>query len=259
MAHVVFVNCPNCANRIQIDPDLEVASCSACNRSSFVQTPRRRAPADVRVSVIDVAPRRTASVGISWLVAAGSIALATFAVLQVRSRPVASNDETPGAHATAAVESLQAPASQPAPELKPAPSVAPPAQPGLSDDGAQAPAPKRGMGKRQMTATVRAGGFTVSGHLSPDLIEKVVRQNFGRIRMCHEQGLARSGARQGRVTVRFVIGRDGSVSNVSRGDSTLADAETIHCVLTSFSGLQFPAPEGGIVTVVVPLLLSAEA
>jgi hypothetical protein len=54
--------------------------------------------------------------------------------------------------------------------------------------------------------------------------------------------------------VRFVIGRDGSVSNVSDAGSDLADAGAKECVTRAFYGLRFPVPEGGIVTVVYPLL-----
>src|SRR5262249_36840059 len=51
------------------------------------------------------------------------------------------------------------------------------------------------------------------GSLPPELIQRTVRQNFGRFRMCYEDGLRRSPSLAGRVAVRFVIGRDGSVSS----------------------------------------------
>ena len=76
--------------------------------------------------------------------------------------------------------------------------------------------------------------------------------------MCYEQGLSRNAALAGRVAIRFVIGRDGSVSNVSLGDSTLTDAAVTSCALGAFYGLAFPKPESGIVTVVYPLIFSLE-
>jgi hypothetical protein len=55
-----------------------------------------------------------------------------------------------------------------------------------------------------------------------------------------------------------VIGRDGSVSNVSDGGSDITDATLKRCVLSAFSGLNFPPPEAGIVTVVYPVLLRTQ-
>jgi outer membrane biosynthesis protein TonB len=85
-----------------------------------------------------------------------------------------------------------------------------------------------------------------------------VRQNHGRFRFCYEQGLARNPALGGHVTVRFVIGRDGAVSSVADGGSTLPDPAVVSCVVRAFYGLSFPQPEGGIVTVTYPIVFSQE-
>jgi hypothetical protein len=102
---------------------------------------------------------------------------------------------------------------------------------------------------------VRMGATTVSGRLPPEVIQRIVRQNYGRFRMCYEQGLGRNPNLQGRVSARFVIGRDGSVSNVGNGGSDLPDSGVVSCVLSAFYGLSFPQPDGGIVTVVYPIML----
>jgi pSer/pThr/pTyr-binding forkhead associated (FHA) protein len=103
---------------------------------------------------------------------------------------------------------------------------------------------------------VRMGATTVSGRLPPEVIQRIVRQNYGRFRMCYEQGLARNPNLEGRVSARFVIGRDGAVSNASNGGSDLPDSGVVSCVVSAFYGLSFPQPEGGIVTVVYPIMLS---
>lgn len=105
--------------------------------------------------------------------------------------------------------------------------------------------------------TVSLGQTTVSGRLPPEVIQRIVRQNYGRFRMCYEQGLAKNPNLEGRVTVRFIIGRDGSVSNVSRGDSDLPDANVVGCIMNAYYGLSFPQPEGGIVTVVYPIMFAS--
>ncbi len=103
---------------------------------------------------------------------------------------------------------------------------------------------------------VRMGATSVNGRLPAEVIRRIVRQNFGRFRMCYEQGLARNPNLEGRVGVRFVIGRDGAVSNVGNGGSDIPDSGVVSCVISAFYGLSFPQPEGGIVTVTYPIMFS---
>jgi len=103
---------------------------------------------------------------------------------------------------------------------------------------------------------VRMGGVSISGRLPPEVIGRIVRQNFGRFRLCYENGLRNNPNLQGRVAVRFVIGADGAVSNVGNGGSDMPDAGVVSCVARAFKGLSFPLPERGIVTVVYPIMFS---
>ena len=104
--------------------------------------------------------------------------------------------------------------------------------------------------------TVRVGATQVTGRLPPEIIQRIVRQNFGRFRACYENSLRNSPNLAGRVTVRFVIGRDGAVSNVGNGGSDLPDGGVVSCVVRAFYGLSFPQPEGGIVTVTYPIVFA---
>lgn len=103
---------------------------------------------------------------------------------------------------------------------------------------------------------MRASPPAVDGRLAPDVIQRVVRQNFGRYRFCYQEGLRNNPALAGRVAVRFVIGRDGAVSMVANGGSDLPDAQVVSCVVRAFYGLSFPQPEHGIVTVTYPFMFS---
>jgi hypothetical protein len=103
---------------------------------------------------------------------------------------------------------------------------------------------------------IAASPPTLSGRLPPDVIQRIVRQNFGRFRQCYEIGLQTNPNLAGRVTARFVIGSEGAVSNVSIAGSDLPDPKVASCVASSFYGLSFPAPEAGIVTVSYPILLT---
>jgi hypothetical protein len=104
--------------------------------------------------------------------------------------------------------------------------------------------------------SVRVGVTTTTGHLPGEVIQRIVRQNFGRFRNCYEMGLRSNPNLEGRVTARFVIGSDGAVSNVSAGGD-LPDAQVRSCVASAFYGLSFPTPQGGgIVTVTYPIMLT---
>jgi len=100
---------------------------------------------------------------------------------------------------------------------------------------------------------VSMGKEVVVGKLPPEVIKRIVRQNFGRFRLCYENGLRTNPRLEGRVTVRFVIGRDGSVSNVANNSSTLPSPSVVTCVLNAFKTLSFPQPDGGIVVVTYPI------
>jgi hypothetical protein len=95
-----------------------------------------------------------------------------------------------------------------------------------------------------------------NGHLPPEVIQRIVRQNFGRFRLCYEAGLRGNPALTGRVVTKFVIGRDGSVAQSADGGSDIASQEVIGCVVRSFGSLSFPQPEGGVATVIYPIVLS---
>jgi len=104
---------------------------------------------------------------------------------------------------------------------------------------------------------VRMGATQVNGRIPPEVIQRIVRQNYGRFRLCYENALRTSPSLQGRVVVRFVIDRQGKVSNVQNASSDMPPA-VVSCVVNSFRGLNFPQPEGGIVTVTYPLMFSVE-
>jgi hypothetical protein len=103
---------------------------------------------------------------------------------------------------------------------------------------------------------VRIGKTEIQGSLPREIIQRIVRQNYGRFRFCYESGIRNNPNLQGRVSVRFVIGRDGAVSNVANGNSDLPDAAVVACVIRAYYSLSFPQPEGGIVTVVYPIMFS---
>jgi hypothetical protein len=104
----------------------------------------------------------------------------------------------------------------------------------------------------------REGAITTNGRLPPEVIQRIVRQNAGRYIFCYQNALRTNPNLEGRVTVRFVIGRDGSVQVASDGGSDIPDTGVRQCVVSSFANLSFPQPDNGMVTVVYPLTFSPQ-
>jgi type IV secretory pathway VirB10-like protein len=135
-------------------------------------------------------------------------------------------------------------AAAPRPSSTAAPSAsasAPPPKPAASA-AAKAPEP-RPLGKP-------------GGQIEPEIIQRVIRANFGRFRLCYENGLRNCPNLQGRVAVRFVIDIDGSVKQPRDAGSDHADASVTACVVEAFREIRFPPPEGGTVMVTYPILFS---
>jgi FHA domain len=103
---------------------------------------------------------------------------------------------------------------------------------------------------------IRQGATQVNGRLPAEVIQRIVRQNFGRFTLCYQNGLKTNPTLAGRVSVRFAIDRSGAVSTAGDGGSDLPDQGVVQCVVRGFNNLSFPQPEGGVVTVVYPIIFS---
>jgi hypothetical protein len=104
--------------------------------------------------------------------------------------------------------------------------------------------------------TIMMGDTSITGHLPPETIQGVVRQNFGKFRECYEAGLKKDPKLAGGIKVHFVIKEDGTVTDAKDDGSTLADKDVVACVVSAFAPITYPKPEGGIVTVEYPIMFS---
>ncbi len=103
---------------------------------------------------------------------------------------------------------------------------------------------------------VRLGAVNVSGRLPLEVVERAVRGYARAFDACYEGGFTKKPTLEGRVAVRLVVLGDGSVKEARNGGSDLPDPAVVDCVVGVFQRALFPKPEGGIVTIVVPLLFS---
>jgi hypothetical protein len=95
-----------------------------------------------------------------------------------------------------------------------------------------------------------------NGRLPPERIQSVVRASFPSFKQCYEAGLARDPKLAGTVTVRFTINLSGLVEGAANDGSSLPDQAVVACIVGAFGKLAFEKPNGGIVTVVYPIVFS---
>ena len=117
------------------------------------------------------------------------------------------------------------------------------------------PRPRRRRSRRE-GADIRTPTLSSNGRLPAEVIQRIVRQNFGRFRLCYEGGLRDNPGLSGRVATKFVIGREAAVMQARTRARTSGPERSSSCVVRSFNSLSFPAPEGGVATVTYPIILS---
>jgi hypothetical protein len=104
---------------------------------------------------------------------------------------------------------------------------------------------------------VRVRPGAVSGRLPAEVIQRIMRGNFDDLRRCYEAGLARDPALTGKVVLRIIIGRDGDVPHAGATEATIMpDTSVTECVVKHLRTMRFPKPEGGVVTVVYPIVFA---
>ncbi len=97
----------------------------------------------------------------------------------------------------------------------------------------------------------------VTGRLIPEVIQRVVRLNFGRFKACYVRALAQKPKLEGRVIVKFVIDSTGTPTSVVDGGSDIDFPPMQECVASAFEALSFPSPGEGSAIVTYPIAFSA--
>lgn len=100
---------------------------------------------------------------------------------------------------------------------------------------------------------LKDAGTAVDGRLPPEVIKRIVRANFPRLRACYESALKKKPDLAGSIKVEFVIDEKGVATGTKRAGGTLKDDDVAACVVKVFASLSFPEPEGGKVKVGYPI------
>jgi hypothetical protein len=96
------------------------------------------------------------------------------------------------------------------------------------------------------------------GNVDKATVDRIVKQHLPQIRTCYERELSRNPKLSGKVTVKFVIAKDGSVSMSSSAHSTLRSPVAEACVHGMFRRMRFPPPRGGGIAMIrYPLIFNS--
>jgi hypothetical protein len=116
-----------------------------------------------------------------------------------------------------------------------------------------------GLGKKgDRDVSIATGTPIVQGSLDKELIRKVIQSHASQIRYCYEQQLAISPKLEGKVSIRWIINANGSVSSpqLDRGGTTMDNGAVPSCMMSRIGTWMFPKPKGGgIVVVTYPWIL----
>ncbi len=97
----------------------------------------------------------------------------------------------------------------------------------------------------------------ILGALEMSLVDAVVQRHKAQIQYCYERELKSDPSLAGRVVVKFVVAKDGSVSSATTKSSTMGSPAVEGCINGRFMRMRFPEPKGGgIVIVSYPFLFS---
>jgi len=106
---------------------------------------------------------------------------------------------------------------------------------------------------------VGTGDPIILGALDKSIIDRIVKQHLAKIRYCYQKELNKNPKLFGKLVVKFVIAKDGSVSTATTKSSTLRNPIVEKCINSRFMRMRFPAPKGGgIVIVSYPFVFNSQ-
>lgn len=111
-----------------------------------------------------------------------------------------------------------------------------------------------GAGRGEAKVAVTPGTPQVSGYLSAEQINRVVRANQAALRYCYESEVQRQRALKGKVIIQWRVDRAGAVPSARVTSSTLNNSGVEGCIVRQVKKWRFPKPDGGEVTVLYPFI-----
>jgi hypothetical protein len=100
---------------------------------------------------------------------------------------------------------------------------------------------------------------TTTGAVDHDDVERILRINRGRCRLCYSKALYANASLAGDAKVSFGIDATGNVVRARDAGSTIASPPLVECLVRSVEHLSFTPPEAGTADVIVSVHFSVES
>jgi hypothetical protein len=111
-----------------------------------------------------------------------------------------------------------------------------------------------GAGRGEAKVSMQPGTPQVSGYLSAEEINRVVRANQAALRYCYESEVQRQRGLKGKIIVQWRVDRAGLVPTARVASSTLNNSSVEGCIVRQVRKWHFPKPDGGEVSVMYPFI-----
>ena len=100
------------------------------------------------------------------------------------------------------------------------------------------------------------GNEIKGGSLPKEEIRKTVHANIQQVIDCYEAALAGDPTLSGKVSIKFIIALDGTVTMAAVANTEINHPDCEACIAEAVKSWRFPKPSGGIVIVTYPFDLS---
>ena len=106
-------------------------------------------------------------------------------------------------------------------------------------------------GKKKSGGIGKIGGEPIIlGSLDKSLIDAVIKNNMNQIKYCYSRELNKNPSLGGKIVIKFVIAKDGTVSKADVKSSSMGSPAVESCITSRFRKFKFPEPKGGGIVIV---------
>ncbi|MBK8170925.1 MAG: AgmX/PglI C-terminal domain-containing protein [Sandaracinaceae bacterium] len=116
----------------------------------------------------------------------------------------------------------------------------------------------KGRPREEVRVSLQMSQPRVSGYLSPEQINRVVRANQAAIRYCYELQVQRQPNLRGRIEIQWRINLQGSVTTARVESSSMHSADVEGCIVRQIRRWRFDQPDGGEVVVSYPFIFGVQ-
>jgi hypothetical protein len=109
--------------------------------------------------------------------------------------------------------------------------------------------------KRSGGPKARPGAAQITGDILHEPVHRAIRESLPSLVGCYADGIKKNAQLKGKVIFSFTIESSGAAKEV-KPDADMKDKSVIDCATRVVSGLSFPKPKAGVVSVRYPILFS---